>query len=66
MSRKHFRLIAQAIRELMESAQGDNDRERYERVVFALADVLPQANPRFSRLKFLTACGLPEYVWNRK
>jgi hypothetical protein len=48
MTRRHFQLIADALRE---SAAP-------EHVARAMADALATTNPRFNRERFLAACGV--------
>jgi len=51
MSRKHFELIAEAIRSIK---QGESRRIAADK----LADVCRECNPRFDYGRFMKACGL--------
>jgi hypothetical protein len=53
MSRKHFILIAEAIRNLRLTNEQRID------VAYAMADVLQATNPRFNRSRFISAATMP-------
>jgi len=51
MTRKHYIKFARMIAEML-------DRDEAQRFAFALCEEFSLDNPRFSRHRFLTACGL--------
>lgn len=55
MTRKHFKLIAETIRETLEISACD--RDSLFSCALNLADNLKRENPRFNKDKFLQACG---------
>jgi hypothetical protein len=68
MTRKHYRLLANAIKRQNEQAK-ENRRFRLEDLIIhtanltmarIIADVLKKDNPRFNRTKFMEACGFDE------
>lgn len=54
MTRKHYELIAKAIRR--EITAGRADRESAMHIGYGLAYFLEEDNPRFNRERFLDAC----------
>lgn len=65
MTKKHFKAIAEIIKQERESTPGES---RYEQgcvdtansIGRELASFCATMNPRFDRAKFLTACGIGE------
>jgi hypothetical protein len=56
MSRKDFRLIAEAIKTLPSTDQNGIDMVRFDAIGARFADALATTNPRFNRERFLAAC----------
>lgn len=60
MTKKHFRELAKGLHANKPSdfthIAYDRQRDTWEDCVRVIADVCAQANPRFDRDKFLTAC----------
>lgn len=57
MTRKHFKLIARALRAARPSVEG---LDVHANCALALADALAATNPSFDRERFLRACGVTE------
>ena len=57
MTKKDYELIAKTIREQIESAQSDYDRQTVTVSAWNLAIAMGKANPNFNQIKFLKACG---------
>jgi len=53
MTRKHFEKLAQKIREMVE-----NNTTDLVEIANAVADVCEEENEKFSRNRFIQACGL--------
>lgn len=63
MSRKHFRVIAQALRDVRPAPDaGYAARQQWRDTVRAIADTLRADNSRFSFDRFYGACGFGETV----
>jgi hypothetical protein len=63
MSKKHFKALAEALRDAFEIAN-ERSSDRASGVVLAMervAYVCQDMNNRFDRRRFLTACGHPLY-----
>jgi hypothetical protein len=58
MSRKHFELIAETLRESLDSASSVAEKNDIERVARRFARNLAATNPRFDGHRFLRACGI--------
>jgi hypothetical protein len=64
MTRKDYKAIAEAIKNVLELERRDNNGAGgpVENVVGLLSEniagIMAQDNPRFDRIKFLSACGL--------
>lgn len=56
MTKKDYRLIAQAIREEYESALSDLERATIYKIAYRLSSLLEKDNPRFSHFMFINAC----------
>lgn len=54
MSRQHFTIIAETIRQTI---FGTVTAEQREAIALQFADSLEATNPRFDRARFLKACG---------
>ena len=58
MSRKHFKDLAEAIRNVVDLATLDSNQHRL--VAQAIADVCEHHNRNFDYHRFLTACGVKQ------
>lgn len=57
MQRRHFEVVASAVKATRERA--DVDKDALLAFVTTLADTLQETNPNFRRAQFLIACGFP-------
>lgn len=66
MTKRHFELIAQSLRDTQQPLMGWTREEiatgniQWERDVSHMATALSSTNPNFNRDKFLAACGVEE------
>lgn len=69
MTRKHFSMIAQTVRNARLTypaggydtpAEAEKYREIFDGIAADFARKLAAENPRFDRSKFLAACGVPQ------
>lgn len=61
MSRKDYRQFAALVKRQLQEAQPSQHCERVVREgAFEMARIFADDNPRFSRSKFLAACGIEE------
>lgn len=58
MTRKHFKALAEAFKDVKPSSNWANKLIQWEMDCIAVADVCARQNSQFDRAKFLTACGL--------
>ena len=62
MTRKHYELIARAIRDSRPHAYGEGhervESAQFDRTAVEVAIALSWENPRFDRERFLKACGV--------
>lgn len=58
MTRKHYRAIAEVIRQTADNSPTFMERARVREIAEGLASVLAADNPRFQRSRFLEACGV--------
>lgn len=57
MTKKHFQAVAQAVRRQRNDADGPEALSAIDGLIWTLADVFSQFNPRFDRSRFFAACG---------
>lgn len=55
MSRKHYREVAAVLADGYAAAANDDERAKFAKVTFGLADVFKRDNLRFDRAKFYSA-----------
>jgi hypothetical protein len=58
MSRKHFKLLAEALKASRPSSIQPYSLDQWRKDVEAIADVCQYSNPRFRRQTFKEACGI--------
>ena len=56
MTKKHYEAIARII------LQCEMENESRDMLVYMLADYFAQDNPRFDRVRFITACGIEQSI----
>ncbi len=65
MTKKDYKLIAEALKEAREESNPLEGRSGVTLAAQKLANVLRADNPRFDYKRFLEACGVPETEWNQ-
>jgi hypothetical protein len=61
MTKKHFQLLAKAMRFSKQSCDSLESDAMWRLIADNIATVCKQVNPRFDKSKFLEACGLDEH-----